>query len=794
MGSAARHRGVRMLLLAAIVVVSLLSAYSFVSRHIKRGAPQSLPPKIAAGVDQQTQTFSLSKSSGDQRLYTVSAARVTNFKDTGKTVLHDVTVELFGKQGDRHDRITSENCEFSTATGILFFPSEVRMEFRSPDGSEPVDIITSGLTFNQNSGVASTEMEVRFQFERGQGSSQGAHYDPQTETVTLSKNARVTVRARNAETSGATDFQNTSVRPIHISASNLRYSRTENKIDLAGPVTIRDGTQQLIAGGAEVLLDKNQEAREAHLSGGVHGADSNTAAPAELLAARADLQFQQGGRPRTVLLSGDAAPVLWAAASERSFKSGEARSIELVFDGTTGQLARVNSTGDVRLVLNPFNPVLTLPLLRPAASAPLPQAGARVMLAQNAQMNLAGDGRTVRTVTTRSSSVIQMLPKAAEEHRTIQADDFGMKFDDAGELIEFKADGKVRYTAVSSSPPPKGGTRVSTSEYLLATFEPAEHAVTRIIQWGGFRYSDPQRQARAERADYAVERDAVLLEGGEPTVWNDEAKLSANRISLANATGAFTAEGNVSSTDFPKAASSRAAPQPIHAVADHMDYNSNTQIAVYKGNARLWQGNSIIESPELVLNRTNSTLEARGGVYSVFETGDIQPGPTSSANGKLLPDRAGKVSGTQAQPAGPIVIRAKSLTYRQDERLARYEGEVRLQNADATLVSNDLQIEFQGPSGTGPVLPSQDGRWEVRKITARGNVSVTQPGRKGTGEVAEYVPGDEKIELTGNLATISDAGKGQTQGTRLTYLIRDDRIQVRGEPGLPAQTRRQVQR
>ena len=158
---------------------------------------------MAADVDQQTQAFVLSKTSGGQALYTVQASQVTNFKDTGKTLLHHVSILIFGKKGDHRDHVASPECEVDTAKSIFFFPGEVEMDLggeaadsASPAkraASPPVHIVTSGLTFDQNSGIATTEKEVRFQFEGGEGISQGGSYNPQDRTITMKAQAQFTI-------------------------------------------------------------------------------------------------------------------------------------------------------------------------------------------------------------------------------------------------------------------------------------------------------------------------------------------------------------------------------------------------------------------------------------------------------------------------------------------------------------------------------------------------------------------------------------------------------------------------
>ena len=204
MGFAFALRRFRLLLIIGILIVSGLTLSSFLVRQRSRSRRAGpLPPKMAAGVDQQTQAFVLSKTSGGQAIYTVQASQVTNFKDTGKTLLHHVSIEIFGKKGDRRDHITSPECEVDIAKSTFLLPGEVVMDLEAaaadngsegkPETSPPVHIVTSGLTFDQNTGIASTDKEVRFQFAGGEGVSQGGIYNPQDRTITMKAQPQFTI-------------------------------------------------------------------------------------------------------------------------------------------------------------------------------------------------------------------------------------------------------------------------------------------------------------------------------------------------------------------------------------------------------------------------------------------------------------------------------------------------------------------------------------------------------------------------------------------------------------------------
>src|SRR3990170_4427011 len=120
----------RWLVLAGIGVVLYVTVSSYISRKWNGQQSRALPQKISSDVDQQTQAFSLSKTLGQHTLYTVQAEQVTNFKDTGKAVLRNVSIVLHGSQGQRQDRISTAECEYDPISGLLVAPGQVRMEFQ----------------------------------------------------------------------------------------------------------------------------------------------------------------------------------------------------------------------------------------------------------------------------------------------------------------------------------------------------------------------------------------------------------------------------------------------------------------------------------------------------------------------------------------------------------------------------------------------------------------------------------------------------------------------------------------
>ena len=78
-------------------------------------------------------------------------------------------------------------------------------------------------------------------------------------------------------------------------------------------------------------------------------------------------------------------------------------------------------------------------------------------------------------------------------------------------------------------------------------------------------------------------------------------------------------------------------------------------------------------------------------------------------------------------------------------------------------------------SGVADVYLSKESN-EVDKTIAQGNVVLTQPGKRGTGNWLQYTAADDVAVLKGNPARVEDVEQGSTEGARLTVYMRENRV------------------
>jgi lipopolysaccharide transport protein LptA len=262
---------------------------------------------------------------------------------------------------------------------------------------------------------------------------------------------------------------------------------------------------------------------------------------------------------------------------------------------------------------------------------------------------------------------------------------------------------------------------------------------------------------------------------GHPQVWDLNSRVKCQQMTIDMRTNTSTGEGHVQAVHLPSPApGAPPAPTPAaptNVLADTMVAMKQSQTIHYEGHVRAWQGTDVVESTALDVYRTQKRVSSGSQVVTSF----LQPAAMVSEQG-AVPNPAGATR--------PVTVHADFLEYLDQGRRARYHGNVRMMTETTTLQSDRLDLYFTpGDSVEGS---------EVDHAEADSHVIVTQPGRVGSGEHAEYFAGPGKIVLTGGPPSLVDEKKGSTTGQRLTFFIHDDRLFVDGGDQSPSLSKHRV--
>ncbi len=816
----------RWLAVIAVLFTATVSGMYFYARLRQRNVLKEIPNKIGIDIKQTANGFQFSKSDGKRTLFTVQAGSLKQFQLDGSAELHHVSVILYGRDSSRFDQIYGDDFSYDKKSGNITAHGDVQIDLESnpaggtgPDQGtprelkNPIHLETTDLVFNQNSGDASTDARVDFRTPQATGSAMGVQYSGKTNTLTLVSQVHVTMGGPQAGTLLATHGTITH-DPHEVVLENPRLERA---------------TCTVQAEEATFFLGPENEVQRILATGNVNAESSGD--DVDQMRARADeaemLLIGKQNLLRTATLTGN---VHVERIGSQPMQGDAGRAI-LDFLGRN-KLEKVHATDGVRLAQHPNSTT------SPEADTS-EQAAQRGSQPQNFDLTaptvdffIAGGNRLDHAETSGAAKITispaqnpnPATPQASAQHTVVTAGRFDAKFAAA-------ADGSSRLTSIHGAPDakivnltPGLPDRISTSRTLDALFLP-QGGIASIVQQGSVAYTDGQvpskrTQAWAEKAVYTP-ADQILVLTGSPRVSEGSMVTTARTIRINRATDDAFAEDDVKSTyselqEQPNGALLASA-SPIHVTSATMTAHNSPAVALYRGNARLWQDANIVEAPSIQFDRGRRFLVAQGTTTQPVSTVLVQaklgqPGnsqPDNSQPGKVQPNgtlpskvQLGGGAKTKAKPEekpgdAPIAITSARLTYADTDRLAHYEGGVVAKGSNFTASSNTMDaylVPRSQASGNQPLAGSISGPGQLDHLVAKGNVVVQQPTRRAEGKTLVYTASDDKFVLTGGPPSIFDAERGKVTGVSLTFFRGDDRVLVDGEASTPVVTQTRVAR
>jgi len=774
-----------------VVSVCLLVAAVTLSYWIARSRVQPLlhnvPKALGFDIQQTSDGFSLSKSEGGRTLYTIRASRAVQFKAGGNADLRNVHIVVYGHSHDRYDQIYGDQFTYDPKSGDIMAVGEVHIDLQEnaegpskPDQAppqelkNPLHLVTHSLTFNQKTGTAHTDELVEFRTEQAAGSAKGAYYDSKQNELELKSDVHaVTTGAHPATITGSSGIiQKLPRQAVLLNAEIDQPERTLTadkatllfETDNTVKHAVAEGNVHIQARGPSVVdvmgprgdlnMGRKNSLQEAIISGGAKF-DSHGSGVAHGSADRFILDFEDQNQPSRFHMVKNAR-MKQEPQPDKSGTSGQ--PIEIAADQLDFQLVNGNQlqTGDT------VGKAWITILPKPAGSKPAPGAARK-------SQDMGGSNST--TVAT-----------AGKFHAT---------FDDNNHIQTLHGwpDSKI----VSSTP--GDPDKVSTADKLDVTFGP-DGGVQKLIQTGSFAYHEPSgnpnaggRAAFADMATYTPD-DYMLLLVGSPRVIDGGMTTTAVHVRMNRQTGEGFADDDVKTTyselkPQPNGAL-LATSDPIHVTAQHMVGLKQPGIAHYTGNVRLWQSANVVRAPKMDFDNEKRAIFADSDKSQIVSSLFVQ----QSQDGKL----------------SPVDVTADKLTYVDEERRARYTGNVFVKSTTGTVTTNQLDVylkqadpvssdkkdqpQAQKPAQQrGPMLPGSDAPSKIDHMIAIGRVVVTEPNRRAVGDRLVYTADDAKYVLTGKTPSIFDAEHGTVWGDSLTFYSHDDRVFVESKRSSPTITR-----
>jgi lipopolysaccharide export system protein LptA len=202
---------------SAVAVAVIVTAAYFYGRWRYQLSPHEIPGKMGLEIQQTANGFTVSKSEQGRTVFTIRANRAVQYRQGGQTVLRNVAITIYGKQGDRFDQIYGSEFLFDQQSGIVVGKGEVQIDLQSNPGGlsqpdqtapkelkNPVHLKTTGLVFNQKTGDAYTPERVDFTLSQAVGSCVGANYRAKEGLLDMQSQVHVVLTGTTAATLDAT--------------------------------------------------------------------------------------------------------------------------------------------------------------------------------------------------------------------------------------------------------------------------------------------------------------------------------------------------------------------------------------------------------------------------------------------------------------------------------------------------------------------------------------------------------------------------------------------------------------
>jgi lipopolysaccharide export system protein LptA len=821
----------RWLAAIAVLFTATVAGMYYYAHERERNVLKEIPEKIGIDIKQTANGFEFSKSDGKRTQFTIRASNLKQFKLDGSAELHNVSIILYGRDSSRFDQIYGDDFSYDKTTGNVTAHGEVQIDLEAnPSGQtgpdqgtpkelkNPIHLRTQDLVFNQNSGDAATDARVDFSTPQASGWAVGVQYSGKRNILTLVSQVHVTLPGKDAS---------------HLYATHGTFTRDPHQVVLEHPRLERaGGTVQ--SDEATFFLGKDNNVERVLATGNVSG--ETIAQDSDQMHARADeadllLVTAPTGAPasktagrqnllRTATLTGN---VHVERIGSQPMQGDAGRAI-LDFAGQN-QLEKVHAMDGVRLTQHASSNQTAATKASTDSSAPQNQDyditapvidffvadGHRLDHAETfgaAQITISQVRNQVRNSSLASAlASAKTTAQSSPQHTVITAGRFEAKF-------SATAKGPSRLTSVHGAPDakivnsaPGLPDRVSTSQMLDAAFL-AEGGIASVVQQGNVVYNDGQppdkrTQAWADKARYTP-ADQILVLTGNPRVSEGGMVTTAKTIRINRATDDSFAKGDVKSTyseltEQPNGALLASA-SPIHVTSAIMTAHNSPAIALYEGNARLWQDANIVEAPSIQFDRERRFLVAQGTAGQPVSTVLVQAKLTQP--GAVQASPAVKTKGKAEEKTGdtsPVAITSARLTYADEDRIAHYEGGVIAKGTNFTAAADTMDAYLRPRSQTsGNQQLAAHGKEAVAgpgqldHMIARGSVLVTQPDRRAEGKLLVYTAADDKFVLTGGPPSIFDAERGKITGVSLTFFRGDDRVLVEGEATTPVVTQTRV--
>jgi lipopolysaccharide transport protein LptA/LPS export ABC transporter protein LptC len=570
--------------------------------------------------------------------------------------------------------------------------------------SDGLEVTSEDATFTKADGIARAPGIVKFSRGHMSGSGVGFIYDNNQDILTIRDHALVHVTPDD-KGNGEMD----------VATAGLEFRRPDRILNFTGGMRARRERETIEADAGVAHLTDDQDHLEA---------------------------LELRGHSRITIVG----------ASEGGLQGLSGRDVDLKYgpDGKLIQHALINGEALIQL-------------------AGERQDSGREISAGTLDVSLAADGATPTALTGRDNVNLKLPPEQDGVARKVAAQVLESSGNEEHGLTSAKFSGAVQYSETGPEV-----NRAARSDQLNVTMKPGFGEIDDAQFAKRVRFVDGAMTATAAAAHYLPDGGTLALSGTErenpvPHVVNEQIQIDAGTVDVKLDGPVVTAVGTAKSVLQPQKPDSKdhssdvripamlKQDQPVNVTAQRLDYDGSKSEAKYTGNAQLWQGETVIKAPTLVIDSKAGNLDASGKVGTV--TALQQQG------------KSGEIETLRS------VASAETFKYEDNEHRATYSGDAHLNGPEGDMTARKIELYLK-ESGD-----------ELDRVEAYEKVTLQSETSKTTGVRLTYFDEDGRYVVGGTPVKTVDSCGRETTGRTLTFFRATDRIIVDGAEQIRTQTK-----
>jgi LPS export ABC transporter protein LptC len=571
--------------------------------------------------------------------------------------------------------------------------------------------------------------------------------------------------------------------PATIHSNEATYFLKDEKVFLNGNAEITQNADLVKGDTITADLTKEKKLKNGVVRGSAYLKTSNDERHTEVNSNELNVVFDDTQQMQTAVATGNVA--VKSDNADTNIKFNSAESVVLTFAQSAGKslLQRMVSKGNSAVVMTPLKPEDYSQVTMSAPNA------------MDVLFRQSGDQSVVKEMTTNGRTVVTMSAPHGEDpkasNKKLTADTIKTTWDESGKDLtkaeavgnaelyveplkespenyistitaarfdcDFYAAGNIAKTCIAgggkphvvmkpTQPGEDRGTRDLTANKLTADFEQRSQAIQSFDAAGQAKFSENERHGTAANIGYTAADEVVKLRG-EPMVWDDKARVRAGEIDWDTRAQRSFLRDKVSTTYYSQKQTDGALPfgkteNPVFITADRADIDHKTEVGVYSGNARAWQESNYVRADTLVLSQKERAMKGDGKVQSVLYNAKREEGSKDTV---------------------PVFASSEHIVYSDQGKLLQYADNVDIRQGTDRIMAGNADIYLTDKN-------------ELSRMTVERSVQITQPGKKGTGDWAQYNAAEDSFILRGNPAAVESAEEGSTQSAQITIYKKENRV------------------